>query len=63
MEIEDIHRLDVKPGEVLLVSVPPGTPPDVCERIKATFETNLPVSVFVKTTNVHVEVVAGQATG
>lgn len=55
-EIEDIKRLQVKPGEVLLVTVPQGTVTEVAERIKNVFETNLPVRAIVTTGDIHVQV-------
>jgi hypothetical protein len=55
-DIEDIKRLNVKPGDVLLVSVAPGTSQEVEARIRNMFETNLPIRAIVTTSDVHVEV-------
>jgi hypothetical protein len=55
-DIEDIKRLDVKPGDVLLVTVPRQMTAEAAERVKNAFETNLPIRVLVKTSDVHVEV-------
>ena len=57
IEIEDVQRLDVKPGDVVLVTVPPGTEQVTADYIKNRFETTLPVRVLVKTSNIQVEVV------
>ncbi len=59
LDIEDIKRLEVKPGDVLIVTVPPGMNPEQVERVKNVFETNLPVRAIVKTADIEVEV-AGQ---
>ncbi len=56
IEIEEIQRLNVQPGDVLLVSVPPGTSQEVADAIRNRFETTLPVRVLVKTLDVQVEV-------
>lgn len=55
--VEDVQRLNVKPGDVLLVTVPRTTPPEAAQRIKNTFETQLPIRVLVKSADVQVEVV------
>lgn len=55
-DIEDIKRLKVQPGDVLLVTVPQGTPPNVAQQIKNTFETNLPIRALVRTADIQVEV-------
>lgn len=55
-DIEDIKRLDVKPGDVLLVTVPTGMSQEVAARLANMFETNLPIRVVVKTSDVQVEV-------
>lgn len=60
IEIEDVQRLNVQPGDVLVVTVPPGTSQEVVEHIRNKFETTLPVRAIVKTSDVHVEV-AGPA--
>jgi hypothetical protein len=56
-DIEDIKRLDVKPGDVLLVTVAPGTSQEVADVIRNRFETTLPIRVLVKPADVQVEVV------
>src|SRR5262245_64920085 len=57
--IEDVQRLDVRPGDVLLVTVPADTTPDQVTRLVEVFESRLPdVRVIVKGTSVGVEVVA-----
>lgn len=56
IEIEDVQRLNVQPGDVLLVTVPPGTSEEIVNRIRNKFETTLPVRVLVKTSDVQVEV-------
>jgi hypothetical protein len=56
-DIEDIKRLDVKPGDVLLVTVPRQMTAEAAERVKNAFETTLPIRAIVKTADVHVEVV------
>lgn len=56
-EIEDVRRLNVKPGDVLLVTVPQKLATDeLIARIKNVFETQLPIRVIVKTSDVQVEV-------
>jgi hypothetical protein len=55
-DIEDVQRLNVKPGDVLLVTVAPGTSPETAERIRNMFETTLPVRALVKTADIDVEV-------
>jgi hypothetical protein len=57
IDIEDIKRLNVKPGDVLLVTVPQGATADQAQHIKNLFETNLPIRVVVKTAEVEVEIV------
>lgn len=57
IEIEDVQRLDVQPGDVLLVTVPEGTTQADAERIRAGFETALPVRVLLKSQNIQVETV------
>lgn len=59
IEIEDVQRLDVKPGDVLLVSVPPGTTAQDAAHVKNAFETTLPIRVVVKTSDIQAEVVTG----
>lgn len=56
-EIEDIKRLDVKPGDVLLVTVPPETSQETADHIRNRFETTLPVRAIIRTSDVQVEVV------
>lgn len=60
-EIEDIQRLKVQPGDVLLVTIPAGSSQSESERVKYTFETFLPVRAVVKTADIQVEVVSGEA--
>ncbi len=62
IDVEYVQRLRVEPGDVLLVTVPDGTPPAQIERIKNLFETNLPIRALVKTTNVRIEVVGQERT-
>lgn len=57
IEIVDVQRLNVKPGDVLLVTVPPGTSQEVADHIRNRFETTLPVRAIVKNSEVQVEVV------
>lgn len=57
IEIEDVARLNVKPGDVLLVTLPQGMSLQDVERVKNAFETTLPVRVIVKTSEIQVEVV------
>lgn len=57
IEIEDVKRLNVGPGDVLLVTVPSGTTPERANDIRNRFETRLPVRVLVKTADVQVQVV------
>lgn len=61
IEIEDIHRLNVVPGDVLLVTLPRLTPDRVVQDVKNFFETQLPVRAIVKTADVQVEVVHAEA--
>lgn len=61
-DIEDIKRLNLKPGDVLLVTVPQATEPEQAHAIKNLFETNLPVRVIVKPADVGVEVISEQVT-
>ena len=62
IDVEYIQRLRVEPGDVLLVTVPDGTPSAQIERIKNLFETNLPIRALVKTINIRVEVVGQERT-
>lgn len=57
IEIEDVERLDVRPGDVLLITVPPDTDAEMAERICNRFETMLPVRVIVKTSDAQVQVI------
>jgi hypothetical protein len=57
IEIEDIKRLDVKPGDVLLVTVPREMSSEAAQRVANAFETTLPVRAIIKTSDVRVEVV------
>jgi hypothetical protein len=63
IDIEDVKRLHVKPGDVLLVTVPQGTTERQIQEIKNAFETNLPVRALVKTAGIEVEVVGEADTG
>ncbi len=62
IDIEDVHRLNVNPGDVLIVTVPPDTDQEQVYRIKNLFETNLPVRAIVKTANIEVEVAGPEVT-
>lgn len=55
--IEDVERLNVQPGDVLLVTVPSGTTPERAKDVLNRFETRLPVRVIVKTADIQVQVV------
>lgn len=61
IEIESVERLDVRPGDVLLVTVPVGTSPQDVEAVRNAFETRLPVRALVKTADVQVVVVGEDA--
>lgn len=56
IEIEDVQRLNVQPGDVLLVSIPREMGPEAAQRVANAFETTLPVRVIIKTADVQVEV-------
>lgn len=56
IQIEDVKRLDVQAGDVLLVTVPPGTTQRQADDVKNRFETILPVRAVVMTSGVEVEV-------
>lgn len=56
IQIEDVKRLDVKAGDVLLVTVPQHTTHEQAERIKNLFETTLPVKAIVTGPDIKVEV-------
>lgn len=58
-DIEDIKRLNVQPGDVLLVTVPQHTTSEQVQRVKNLFETTLPVRAIIRTPDIGVEV-AGQ---
>ncbi|HZM83777.1 MAG TPA: hypothetical protein VFC19_49290 [Candidatus Limnocylindrales bacterium] len=55
-EIEDIKRLNIQSGDVLLVTVPQHTTMQQAAQIKNIFETQLPVRVIVITSGVTVEI-------
>jgi hypothetical protein len=59
--IEDVQRLVVRPGEILLVTIPAHTTVEDAEYIKGIFKAKLPegVEVVVKTPDVDAAVVAG----
>lgn len=42
LELEDIHRLDIKPGEILVARVPDSAPLDECLQIKDHLTAALP---------------------
>jgi hypothetical protein len=56
LDIEDVKRLNVAPGDVLLVTIPPGRTERDVDHIKNVFETVLPVRVIVRTADIGVEV-------
>lgn len=56
IQIEDVKRLDVQAGDVLLVTVPQHTTHEQAERIKNHFETTLPVRAVLVTSGIEVEV-------
>lgn len=59
IQIEDVKRLYVKAGDVLLVTVPAHTTNHVAEYIKEQFEKHLPdVKVIIMTTGIAVGVVS-----
>lgn len=59
IEIDDIKRLQVKPGDVLLVTVPEHTTRQIAEIIKERFADHLPdVKVIVMTAGIEVGVVS-----
>lgn len=55
--VEDIKRLNVQPGDVLLVTVPEGTTAQHAQAVTNAFEANLPVRMVLKTPEIQVEVV------
>jgi hypothetical protein len=61
-DIEDIKRLNVQPGDVLLVTMPRGSSMERAEQIRDTLETNLPVRVLFRTPGVEVEVIGQERT-
>lgn len=60
-EIEDVKRLNVAPGDVLLVTVPQHTTMEQAAYIKNAFETQLPVRVVVMSSGVTVEIANEEA--
>ena len=58
LTIEDVERLNVAPGDVLLVTLPTGSTSEEFETVRNAFETKLPVRVLVKSADVQVQVVA-----
>ncbi len=59
--IEDVKRLDVQPGDVLLVTVPPVAAAQQADQIRAVFAEALPgVKIIVRSSDVDVEVVSEQ---
>jgi hypothetical protein len=57
IEIQDVERLKVDPGDVLLVTISREMTPQDAQHVKNVFETTLPVRVIVKTPDIQVEVV------
>jgi hypothetical protein len=59
IEVEQVERLDIRPGEVLLVTVPDHTSAEVAERIRERFERRLPdVKILIKTAGITVKVIS-----
>lgn len=57
IEVESIRRLDIKPGETLVATVPAATRPDDVERIAACLRAELPnVKVLVVSDTVDLQV-------
>jgi hypothetical protein len=63
IEVDSIARLDIKPGETLLVTVPTPTSRDEVHAIRDAFMTQLPegVRVLIKSGDIEVSVVAGRS--
>lgn len=61
-EIEDVKRLNVAPGDVLLVTVSQHTTMQQADRIKNLFETTLPCRVVVMSPGITVEVAGKEVT-
>lgn len=61
LEIEEIRRLVVHPGEMLVVHVPVGTTAEIAARISDRVKANVPdgVRVLIATGDVDFEVVSG----
>lgn len=65
VEIEDIRRLVVHPGETLVIRVPKGTSEERAKNIREAVHANLPegVQFVIATDDVDFEVVAGALAG
>ena len=60
IEVESIQRLDVKPGETLVVRLPERTTSEVARQVKAAVEAAVPdgVQVLITSANIELTVVA-----
>lgn len=61
MLVTDIKRLSVRPGEILLVRVPPeGLTPEVAQQMRRAFQEALPagVKVIIASDDISVEAIA-----
>lgn len=58
IDIEDVERLNVAPGDVLLITMPLGATVEECQRVQKAIEGRLPVKAIVKTSGIQVQVVA-----
>lgn len=57
IELESIRRLDIKPGETLVATIPPSATMQDLATVKAALESTLPnVKVLVVTSNVDLQV-------
>lgn len=59
IEVESIRRLDIKPGETLVVGLPKGSTPEMAERARAAVKECIPpgVAILVLTNDVDLSVI------
>lgn len=53
LELEDIRRLDIRPGQILVATLPEGATPQEADQVHEILKAKLPngVNVLVKTSN------------
>jgi hypothetical protein len=57
IEVESIRRVDIKPGEILEVTLPPGTDADTAQRVHALLTAELPdVKILLMSAGVDLQV-------